>query len=81
MTYHMIVFVRFFVNLFSKWILSIFKKRSKSTRQILKVDILSYKNQLLKTIYTKFQGLAEKSCLAIRTYFLYYEELTIKLSS
>ena len=58
-----------------------FKKalsQPKSTQQNLKVDILGYKNQSLKTIDTKFPGLAEKSCLAIMNYFLYYKELTIK---
>ena len=59
-----------------------FKKKvlsqPKSTQQILKVDIMGYKNQSLKTIDTKFPGLAEKSFLAIMNYFSYYKKLSIK---
>ena len=54
---------------------------SPGTRQIQKVDILSYKNQSLKTIYTTFPGFAEKSCLAIENYFLYYKDFTINFLS
>ena len=76
----MIVVIRFSNKLFSKWPLAaildfpIFKKSSKLTKvhpQILKVDILGHKSQSLKTVYTKFTGLAKKSCLAIKKYFLY----------
>ena len=78
MTYHMGVIIRLKKKK-SKWPLAAildfthFKKTSevkpKLIQQILKVDILGYKNQSLKTIDTKFPGLAEKSCLAIRNYF------------
>ena len=65
------------------WILPIFKKRSKKIkfhRTHSESRILGYKNQSLKTIYmyTKFPGSAENFSLAIRNYFSYYKELTIK---
>ena len=79
MTYQIIVFIRFFVNFsfqngrwWPSWILPILKNAQsypKLTRQILKVDILGYKNQSLKAKYTKIPGLAKKSCLALRNYF------------